>query len=212
MLLLLLLATVGSAGCARYGFTVIDPPDIAGPVGESDDTVYRRDLVEYRLRAVDGRLVLRLLNVTDAPLILSGEKSAIVDPTGQSRPVSGQSIEPGSFIKLILPPPRPTIERTGPSIHIGAGYRYGAYHRSGGQYRDRGDRYRHGASGYGRYAYYDPFLHDELTSTRYYRVYDDANPFYWSWSGEGTVRLRLVYGQAGRNDAEDRFVFARVRN
>jgi hypothetical protein len=185
-----------AAGCARYDYDIVDPPDLAQRVERKGDTLFRTDAAEYRFRTVDNRLVVRIYNVGDESMTLAGGRSAVVDPEGQSHPLVTQTIEPGSYIRLIFPPPRPTLERrTGPSFHFGVGARYGHYHRRG--FRTPG-----------RYAYYDPFYYDDDVEPRYYRVYDDANPIYWDWRGEGQMRLRLVFERGGET-IEDRFVIAR---
>jgi hypothetical protein len=193
------------AGCARYEFDLIDPPDLATHVGEKQDTVFRTDAAEYRLRAVSGRLVMRVYNTGEQPLTLAGERSSVVDPAGESHPLIAQTIEPGSYIRLLFPPPLPTLQRSGPSfrIGVGGGYRYGYY-----RFRDdRGRRYTH------RYPRYDPYFADDgFYETRYYRVYDDANPLYWDWRGEGQIRIKLVYELPDDGETlEDRFVIVRTK-
>lgn len=189
---LLLLASVVVTGCTRYRYVVVEPPDIAGVVPDKDDLVYETESAEYRLRAVSDRLVVRVFNRSSLPLVLVGEASSLVDPQGQSRPVLGQTIEPGSFAKWILPPPLPTIERTGPNFYFGVGYRYG----------HAGPR-RADADGVWP-------VDGEAIAPRYLRVYDESNPYLWTWPGEGTVRLRLAFERDGRR-TEYRLVIARQK-
>lgn len=205
-----LLALAAAGGCTKYEYVIVDPPDFAGRITHGEDTVFRSDAAEYVLRAVDSRLVMQIYNFGDAPLSLVGQQSSVVDQYGESHPLPALTIEPGSFARLILPPPPPTVERTGPSFNVGVGYRYGYYSRPYPyRYRDRGDRYRYGGRAYGRYAYYDPFYYGDAYP-RYYRVYDTSNPFYWEWRGEGQVRLKLSYAAEGKTH-EDRFVINRVK-
>jgi uncharacterized membrane protein YkgB len=49
----------GLAGCARYEYDVIKPVISPGRVGEKDDVVIDGEVVRYRIRTVDGRLVVR---------------------------------------------------------------------------------------------------------------------------------------------------------
>lgn len=211
--LAVVLLTALAGGCARYEYDIIDPPDLAGHIGGKQDVVFSTDAVEYRMLSVNSRLVMRLTNTGEEPVTLSGERSVAVDPNGLSHPLYTQTIAPGSFIELGLPPPVRVIEQTaGPSFYWGYGgaYRYGSYRPKYPYYRDRGDRYRHGGGRYygGRYAYYDPFYYDAYAWPRTYRVYDTSDPAYWSWEGEGQVRLTLFYELPGRG-IEDRFVIAR---
>ena len=50
----------------------------------------------------DNRLVMRVFN--RRRMRSSSVPKRIVDPNGQSHPIRGQTIVPGSFIKLIIPP------------------------------------------------------------------------------------------------------------
>jgi hypothetical protein len=204
---------VSAAGCARYEYDLIEPGDLAQHIGTKDDVVFRTDAAEYRLRTVSNRLVMRIYNDADEPLTLAGNRSFVVDPGGQSHPLVAQTIAPGSYIRLIFPPPPPTVEQTGPSFHFGVGgaYRYGYYRPYYRNYRDRGARYARGGARYGRYAYYDPFFYNTYYGPRYYRVYDDSNPAYWDWSGEGQVRVTLMYERGEGQRVEDTFVFARKK-
>jgi hypothetical protein len=65
--------------------------------------VFRVDPLEYSMRTVDNRLVVRVFNPTDDAIELVGPRCSVVDPDGQSHPLRTQSIAPGSFIKLIFP-------------------------------------------------------------------------------------------------------------
>lgn len=206
---------VTGAGCTRYQYELIDPPDLAGPISGNSDLVFTTDAVEYRLRSLESRLIIRMSNLSSEPITLAGTRSAAVDPAGQSHPLLTQTIAPGSFVDLVLPPPPRVVEQTGPGYVYGypyGAYRYGSYARPRyPAYRDRGDRYRGGGwYSRGRYAYYDPFFYDSYPWPRTYRVYDTSDPMYWTWEGESQVRLTLVFETAGRV-IEDRFVFARKR-
>src|SRR5687768_17048777 len=122
----LLLMSMLATACARYEYDVVAPPQAAGHVGTKDDHRFALDPLEYRLRTVDNRLVMRVYNPTEASVTLLGARSTVVDPDGQSRPLQTQTIAPGgTFIKLIFPPPRPRYYRGGPTFGIGVGV--GAY-------------------------------------------------------------------------------------
>lgn len=182
--LLLLLVT---AGCARYEYDIVAPPDLRTHVGAKTDAVTTLDPLVYRWRTVDSRLVVRVFNPTDKPIQLLGEKSTVVAPTGQSHPLRGQTIAPQSHMKLIFPPRRPRVyHRGGPTFGVGVGMRVDA--------RDRGFPD-------------DSFLHDR---PRYMTIYDDGNARYWDWNGETEIRLSLVY-QHGETPLRHEFVIRREK-
>jgi hypothetical protein len=186
---LLAMPLVMVMGCVRYEYDITRPPEFAAHIGTKNDTSLQRDPLEYRWRTVENRLVLRIFNPTDQPITLLGQRSSAVDPEQQSHPLPTQTIAPTSFIKLILPPLRPRIERTGPSIGIGVGTMIGS-----GRYR------RHGVAPYS----YWP------AEPRYLTVYDD-NAIYWDWEGATTVRLTLVYQRPDSSSFEHEFVIARKK-
>ena len=183
----LALFCLGAGGCT-YEYDVVEPPDLAGHVGSKSDYVIKRDPLDYRMITYDNRLVIRVFNPTADPIILVGERSTLVDPSGQSHPLRGQTIAPQSFIKLILPPLRPQLE-PGPSYGVGFGV--GLSER----------RY------FDRYGYW-PGSRD-WDGPNYLVVVDD-NALYWDWDGQTEVRLTLAYDRAGK-PFSDSFVFKRVK-
>ena len=167
-LLLLLLAT----GCARYEYNIVQPPDLAAHIGSNTDQVVPRAPLEYRFRSYDNRLVIRIFNQSEDPISLIGERSIAVSPDGQSHPLRSQTIAPGSFIKIIFPPPEPRIYQPGPTFGIGVGTSVGHYHR------------------HPHYHYHDPFPQDP----RYFVVWEDADPtYYWDWDGQSEVSATFVF-------------------
>ena len=184
-----LIALVG--GCARYEFDVIQPADQRVHVGRKQDAVVRLDPLEYRMRAVEGRLVMHVHNPTQDTVVFLGERSTVVDTRGQSHPLRGQTIAPGSFVKLIVPPMRPRVYRSGPSFGIGVGV--GVHNSHPHHYRSYSPYYRRRAMYYDYFDAYDPWLDEPV----YLTVYDDADAYYWDWDGEGEARLHLLY-QRGR--------------
>ncbi|MCC6424349.1 MAG: hypothetical protein IT447_12805 [Phycisphaerales bacterium] len=109
------------AGCATYEYDIVRPQELARHIGSQPMAVQVEPLI-YHLQSYDNRLVMQVQNPTADPITLLGDQSTAVDPDGQSHPLRSQTIAPGSFIKLILPPIPPRIERSGPSIGIGIGY------------------------------------------------------------------------------------------
>ncbi|HEY7086605.1 MAG TPA: hypothetical protein VH518_00870 [Tepidisphaeraceae bacterium] len=181
----LLLAGGWLIGCTQYEYDVVRPPELAQHVGAKEDVVIQLDPLEYRLRTVENRLVMRIYNHTDDAMTLVGQRSSVVDPDGQSHPLPTLSMPPGSFIKLILPPPAPVIE-TNPTFGIGV---------SGGF----GDSRRRGYP-------YDP-EYGLADGPRYFTVYDNGQ-FYWDWKGEGSIRLNLAFDRGGKT-FEHEFVIGR---
>jgi hypothetical protein len=165
------------AGCARYEYDIVEPPDLAGHVGTKSWTSLRRDELEYRLRTADNRLVVQIYNRGEAPVKLLGDDSAAVDPRGESHPLRSATIPPGSYAKRIFPPPRPEVERYGPSIGIGVGAGFG-------HVRGR-PRHFHRAA-------LDPGIAGPV-EPRYFAVYDPNDRTYFDWPGEGSVRFLFAY-------------------
>src|SRR5437879_2762117 len=112
-----------AGGCAKYEYNLVKPPDLARHISANTDTVFTLDPLEYRLRTVENRLVMRAFNPTSDVIELVGPKCSVVDPDGQSHPLRSQSIAPQSFIKLIFPPPRPQVYEPyyGPYWGVGLG-------------------------------------------------------------------------------------------
>ena len=194
-LLLLLL----SSGCAHYEYDLVNPPDLARHIGTAADAVVQVDPLEYRLRTYENRLVMSIFNPTPDPITLAGDRSYVVDPAGQSHPLRIQTIAPGTFIRLVLPPMRPGYYQSSPNIGIGFGVGFGVgYSRFYGGHR-------YGYRGFG----YDPFFYDE---PRYYTYYDESDNTYWNWEGQTAVRMHLVYMRAGgREPFTQDFTFARKK-
>src|SRR5690348_12149073 len=92
MILLSSLLLAATGGCASYEYDLTQPPDLRRHVATKTDTVVTIDPLEYRLVTVDNRLVMRIFNPTDDAIQILGEKSTVVDPTGQSHPIRSQTI------------------------------------------------------------------------------------------------------------------------
>jgi hypothetical protein len=178
-----------SAGCTQYEYDITRPPDLAMHVGRKAETRFARDPFEYRMQSADSRLVINIENKTDDSIQLLGDRSSVVDFNGQSHPLRSQAMAPHSFIRLILPPLRPTVRRTGTTFGIGVGTRIG-------------DRRR---------LHDDGFLDsDPFDDPMYLTVVDDDNALFWDWSGEGQIRLLLAFDRKGETFTHE-FVIARVK-
>jgi hypothetical protein len=198
------LVAVLASGCARYEYDLVRPPELSRHIGRELDAVVQMEPLEYRFRTVDNRLVVRIFNQSDETIQLIGERSSVVDPDGQSHPLRGGPIAPHSFLKLIIPPPRPTVYDSGPTFGVGLGvgvsrhyHRHPFYH---GYYYD-----------YFNYPYdyyYMRPCYDFYDEPRYLSVHDENDTFYWDWKGEGEARLMLVY-QRGDKEFRHEFMFRR---
>ena len=181
-----------AGGCVRYEYDLLQPPDLACHVGTKEWMTFRRDELEYRLRTADNRLVVLIYNRGQRTVKLSGADSAAVDPHGESHPLQGRTVPPGTHAKLILPPPPPEVHSYGAPFAFGVGVGYG--HAVGPPYHD--------GLGFGSAAY------DNL-EPRYYTVYDPNDRTYFEWPGETDVRLLLAYTRDGADPFQHEFIFRR---
>lgn len=193
-----LLTALFLTGCARYEYDIVEPADLARHIGRGaeNQVVLQRDPLEYRFQSYEDRLVMRIINTTDQPVELLGDRSYAVDPHGESHPLTSQSIAPNSFIKLILPPMR-TLYRAQPYIGFGitaSRYPYYPY-----PYYSPYDPFYYDA-----YSYDDPWLYD----TPVYLAADGGDPTFWTWAGQTNARLRLVY-RHGDNTFHHEWLFRR---
>jgi hypothetical protein len=182
------LLTLSGAGCAKYEYDLVKPSELQRHIGKNTDAVVPIDPLEYRMRTVDNRLVVRVFNPTEDVIELVGPRCTVVDPSGQSHPLRTQSIAPGSFIKLIFPPPRPQMYDNGPTFGVGVG----------GGVRVDASRYRA----------YDPYWPGY--GPRYLTVYDENDAYYWDWKDEGEVRAVLTFHR-GEKEFRHELVFRRQK-
>jgi hypothetical protein len=184
---MLLLTLPLLTGCATYEYDLLKPEQFATHIPRKSEVKVTIDPLEYRFISYESHLIVRMLNHTDDPIQLLGGQSSAVDPNGESHPLRTQTIAAGTFIKLILPPPRPQFRDEGP--HIGLGF--GVYGRAG------------------RSGFYDPFYGSRFyDEPRYYTVYDEADNFYWDWNDESTARLLLSFQRGGETFRHE-FTFRR---
>lgn len=185
---MLILATF-AAGCARFEYDIVQPPDLAQHVGEGQDVVFSRGPLLYRLRSYENHLVIRIQNETSQPIQLLGGQSFVVDPEGQSHPLNDETIAPQSFIKLVLPPIVPEAAPVGPVIGFGLGV----------------------SSVYG--TGYDLSFEGPLFVRPRYDASADVENRFWKWEGQTNVRLSLTFGRPGSPEAPftQAFVFHRRR-
>ena len=174
-------------GCATYEYDLVQPEQFATHIPRKSEVKLAIDPLDYRFLSYENHLIVRILNPTDEAIQLLGGQSTAVDPKGESHPVRTQTIAPGTFIKLILPPPRPQFRDEGPHFGFGIGVIGHAGHRG----------------------FYDPFYESAFyDEPRYYTMYDEADNFYWDWNGESTARLLLTF-QRGNATFRQEFTFRR---
>ena len=157
---------------------MVQPGQSPQLIGEQPVTVVYEPL-RYHVSRHDEQLVLQIENPTANPVNLVGQKSYVVDPAGESRPIRGRSIAPHSYVQMRLPPTRQTMTTYG----YGPGY-YGPY----GPYW----YYPYGP-------YYYPYT--------YAQSFELVTPYDWKWQ-QGDVRLQLSYSYQATS-FEHQFLFSK---
>jgi len=200
------------AGCAHYEFDLTHPPEMATHIGTQSDAVVDPAPMQYRMRADENHLVVRVLNPTEDPIRLVGDQSSVVDPSEQSHALRSGTIESHSFVQLVLPP-EPYLadagapemdyaisaaETNAPRVELTAYYGH-PYCRP-----FYGGAYFYGYRGY--YPYY-PWFYGYGYWPRYYVYYDGGG---WDWKGGSDVRLALTFERNGKT-FRDEFTFKRVQ-
>jgi hypothetical protein len=130
--LLLVIAALSGGGCARYQFSIIEPPDIAAAIERHGERAVNRPPLEYTFFDVrSAGIGVRIANTADEPVQLHGERSYVVDPDGQTHQMHSGTIAPRSYIEFALPP-AVRVYDPGPrfTIGFGSGY-YGDHHHAG---------------------------------------------------------------------------------
>jgi hypothetical protein len=156
-------------GCASYQFDILQPPAPNPQIHDDQWTIVRIDPLEYRLRAGDGRLVMRIFNPTNDPIQLLGDHCAVVDPDGQSHPLQFQMIAPQSFILEVFPPLHNYEYGPPPQIQIGVGAVIGSANSPG-------------------------YIPPPGYGTARVVIYPNLD-YYWDWQGESDVRMTLSYSR-----------------
>ena len=118
---LLVMVLTFAGGCVRYEYDIVPPPTCRAMSGPTATPSLASRRSNTACGAVDNYLVMRIFNLTREPVTLLGDQSFAVDPHGQSHPLQGQTIAPGTYIKLIFPPPRPQLEAHRPDNRLRRG-------------------------------------------------------------------------------------------
>ena len=105
-----------AGGCASATYDIVEPSQSARRIAGDSDTLVEMKPVAYRFRSVEDHLVIRIYNPGDVAISVLGPDSYVVDPGGQSHAVVSQTIPPGAFVKMILPPLPPEQTPTGPYL------------------------------------------------------------------------------------------------
>jgi len=185
---LLGLALVGLCGCQTHTYRLVQPATANATIGETPIPL-KIEPLEYRVAQHDNRISLRVLNPTSERIVLLGERSSVIDASGESHPLRGRVMEPHSYIRLVLPP-------------VPSGFQHPDYTWGWGW---GGATWGWGWPGYppmsGPY-YAEGFLGPPpLVYEHPLTVYD------WTWN-RGPVHLRLTYDR-GKESFEHEFEFNR---
>jgi hypothetical protein len=181
--------------CARYEYDLVRLPEQSVHIGPDTDIVVSLDPLQYRLRAVENRLVVQIFNPTSDAIEIVGPRSTLVDPAGQSHPLPSQTIAPLSYAKLILPPFRPQSDHIGPAITIGVGAVYGRCDAPGPGACDD----THAGN-----------VPNHVDQPLYLTDAGTADVPYFDWDGETNVRLTIVY-QGGDRQFSHELTFHRKK-
>jgi hypothetical protein len=191
--LTVLLALAALGGCAKYEYDVVKPAELAQHVGGKSPVRLPIGDLEYALQSYDNHLVMIITNRAAEAVKLLGGDSYVVDPKGESHPLTDRVIPPGSHVKLILPPVPQQVREDGPRFGVGVGV---GISNAGFP--------RHGRYGYGG------GMHDDL-SPRYYSIYDPNDATMWKWDGDGTEARIVLTFEKGKDRFSDEFVFRRKK-
>ncbi len=185
---LLLVALAASlSGCATYDFRMVAPPAPAGaPIVAREPVVVHLDPLDYRLEGQTRRLLMRITNPTDERIGLVSDRSYVVDPQGESHPVSGRLIAPHSYVQVSFPPVPITFPYSSYAWDPLWGPGWGWYDPFWGPY-------------FGP-AFIGP---PPVTYSQVWTAYD------WNWK-PGPAQIHLLYDRQGRTFEHD-FEFIREK-
>lgn len=164
LLLLVSFAAISLCGCQSFVYRVVQPPGIAQPVTDKPVTLHY-DPLEYQLVRYKERLEMRIMNPTEDRIVLLGDRSYVVDPTGESHPFRTHILGPHSFSRTLLPPVPFTYAY--PDWYWGWGPGWGPYYPYWGPY-------------------WGPTFYPSVSYAQITTQYD------WPWK-TGTARVRLTY-------------------
>ena len=192
------LALLCLTGCARYQFVLVEPVECV--IADGQRIVVPVEPMEYRLSSLEDEfLIVRIANPTDEVVEIVGDRTYVVDPTGETHSLGSGIVAPHASITLVFPPPPKVYTVRSP---YGSRWRFGH-----GRWHDR--PLHRSPHRFGHRHYRDPFYHDRFDDfPRTYYV-TEYPPGYWSWK-TGRVRLHLAY-RSGERTFEHNLVFLRRR-
>ena len=169
----LLAAATLVCGCRTYNYRLVQPAEAAHVIADQPFAIHY-DPLEYTFWRERDRLAMRIANPTTDRIVLQGNRSCVVDPSGESHPLRGHVLGPHSFTVMLLPPWPHTVQVVG-----GYGPRWGW-----------GPGWGWGPPGY--YGYYDDWYYGPPVT--WYQV---TTAYDWQWH-TGPARLRLSYEREGK--------------
>jgi len=167
----LLAAVFCFCGCATVQYRVLQPQGVAQIITDQPVQVSYAPLVYHFVRQ-QNRLSMQINNPTDETIVLVGERSSVVDPAGETRPLRGRLINPRSFVQMLLPPQTISIPYTD---YWGWGWGWGPYW----------------GPSWGPWGPYNGWWGPPPVS-----FYTVRTVFDWNWK-TGPVRLHLTYDRKG---------------
>jgi hypothetical protein len=183
---LITLVAVCLTSCTTYRYRIVQPASGASAVADQPVNV-RCEPLDYRLFRDHDHLAMQVTNPTDDRIVLLGNSSFVIDPSGESHPIRDRVLGPHSFTMFLLPPipftyATPDYWGWGPGW--GWGYTGSWYDPMWGPWFGSG--------------WWGPPL---VSYQQVLTVYD------WRWK-TGPARLRLTYERAGKSIEHD-FEFVR---
>jgi hypothetical protein len=170
----LLLLAVWGTGCHSYVYRVVKPVESAGVVVGDQPVSIRYEPLRYQLTRKRDRLAIRIQNPTADRIILKGEKSYVIDPAGESHPLVGSALGPGSYLNMLFPPKAPTAQVTSGT----GGWAWAPGYRGG-------------------FAGSDPVFYPPTVTT-----YEFQTAYDWKWE-KGVAQVRFSYEQEGKTFEHD---------
>jgi hypothetical protein len=178
------LACMFHSGCTGYEYELVQPAALARHIGCKAATSADVAPLSYSFEAAENHLVIWVRNPTADAVRILGDRSVIVDPSGQSHPMQSQTIAPASYVKLILPPLHTYLYGYGPPVVIWAG------------------------DGGGEFTFHRDFYSQD--GPDYVISPDPLDPAYFVWEGETDLRLTLSFELKGKI-FEQSFIFHQTK-
>jgi hypothetical protein len=95
---------LAASGCSSDEFQATPQGGAAIHVGAGQDSAFTSGPLAFRMRSDEGHVILWIVNPTDAPVELIGDKSEVVDAEGIAHPLHRATIAPHDSIREVFPP------------------------------------------------------------------------------------------------------------